>query len=183
MTIALCLLVALFVGDAAAARPQFFVFDNGVGRGSWTPEQQAKTVKELGYDGISYNYTNPEDLARWQKALGEQGLKLFGLYVYTWFDKSPQYDPRLPEAIKLLKGTDTVLWITIREAQVKGDHDAEAVDAGAADRRPRAGERRARRAVRPRRTSTSRTAPMPRASPRRPSGPTSGPASTCATSS
>ena len=58
---------------ASAARPQFFVFDNGVGSGSWTPEQQAKTVKELGYDGISYNYTTPEDLVAWQKALGAQG--------------------------------------------------------------------------------------------------------------
>jgi sugar phosphate isomerase/epimerase len=124
---ALCLLVLILEGDAAAARPQFFVFDNGVGRGSWTPEQQAKTVKELGYDGISYNYTTPEDLAKWQKALGDQGLKLFGLYVYTWFDKTPNYDPRLPEAIRMLKGSDTVLWITVREAQVKGDHDAEAV--------------------------------------------------------
>ena len=123
--------LVLVVAAQAFAQPdvdnRFFVFDNGVGRGSWTPEQQARTVKELGYDGISYNYTNPEDLAAWQKALGAQGLKLFGLYVYTWFDKVPNYDARLPEAIKLLKGTETVLWITVREAQVKGDHDAEAV--------------------------------------------------------
>jgi sugar phosphate isomerase/epimerase len=126
-----------------SARPQFFVFDNGVGRGSWTPEQQARTVKELGYDGISYNYTTPEDLAAWQKALGARGLKLFGLYVYTWFDKVPNYDARLPEAIELLKGTDTVLWITVREAQVKGDHDTEAVALvqGIADLAARSGVR------------------------------------------
>jgi len=45
--------------SAALPAPEFFVFDNGVGRGKWTPEEQAKTLKELGYDGISYNYTNP----------------------------------------------------------------------------------------------------------------------------
>jgi sugar phosphate isomerase/epimerase len=126
--VVLCLLLPTVTGGAALARPQFFVFDNGVGRGSWTPEQQATTVKQLGYDGISYNYTTPEDLAKWQKALGDQGLRLFGLYVYTWFDKAPKYDPRLPDAIRMLKGTGTVLWITVREAQVKGDHDAEAVE-------------------------------------------------------
>ena len=114
LILASALLLGLVV-PAFADRPQFFVFDNGVGRGSWTPEQQASTVKELGYDGISYNYTTPEDLIAWQKALGARGLKLFGLYVYTWFDKVPNYDPRLPEAIALLKGTDTVLWITVRE--------------------------------------------------------------------
>ena len=65
--LALGLLLASAAG-AFAARPEFFVFDNGVGRGSWTPDQQAQTLKELGYDGISYNYTTPEDLARWQKA-------------------------------------------------------------------------------------------------------------------
>ena len=66
----LALLMLLAWTHAEAARPEFFVFDNGVGRGSWTPTQQAQTLKELGYDGISYNYTTPEDLAAWQKAFG-----------------------------------------------------------------------------------------------------------------
>jgi sugar phosphate isomerase/epimerase len=111
----------------AWARPQFFVFDNGVGRGSWTPEQQAQTLKELGYDGISYNYTTPEDLARWQKAFSAVGLKIYGLYVHTYLD-TEAFDARLPEAIRMLKGSDTVVWITVRESKVKGDHDARAVD-------------------------------------------------------
>ncbi|MCU0785775.1 MAG: hypothetical protein MUF81_17375 [Verrucomicrobia bacterium] len=51
---------------AAPVTPELFVFDNGVGRGQWTPEQQAATIKELGYAGISYNYTSPEDLVAWQ---------------------------------------------------------------------------------------------------------------------
>jgi sugar phosphate isomerase/epimerase len=109
-----------------AARPEFYVFDNGAGRGSWTPEQQARTLKELGYDGISYNYTTPEDLARWQRAFAAVGLKIYGLYVHTYIDAEP-FDARLPEAIAMLKGTDTVVWITVRESKVKGDHDARAV--------------------------------------------------------
>jgi sugar phosphate isomerase/epimerase len=119
--------VWLISAAAFGAVPEFFVLDNGVGRGSWTPEQQAKTLKELGYDGIGYNYTKPADLAQWQSAFKAQGLKIYSLYVYTFIDKPAQYDPGLKEAIKMLKGTDTVIWMTLRETTVKGDHDAEAV--------------------------------------------------------
>ena len=85
--LALALLLSS-AGGAFAARPEFFVFDNGVGRGSWTPAQQAHTLKELGYDGISYNYTTPEDLARWQKHFAAAGLKIYGLYVHTYIDRA-----------------------------------------------------------------------------------------------
>ena len=121
-------LVLLLLSSPASAKPEFYVFDNGVGRGSWTPEQQAKTLKDLGYDGISYNYTTPEDLAHWQKAFGAVGLKIYGLYVHTFIDTPEPFDARLPEAIRLLKGTDTVVWITVRESKIKGDHDARAVE-------------------------------------------------------
>ena len=78
--------------EASAPRPEFFVFDNGAGRGSWTPDQQAQTLKDLGYDGISYNYTTPEDLARWQKAFAAVGLKIYGLYLYTYIDRAEAFD-------------------------------------------------------------------------------------------
>ncbi len=125
--VALAFALVLLLAPLAVARPEFFVFDNGAGRGSWTPEQQAQTLKALGYDGISYNYTTPEELARWQKAFAAVGLKIYGLYVHTYID-TEAFDPRLPEAIRLLKGTDTVLWITVRESKVTGNHDARAVD-------------------------------------------------------
>ena len=125
---ALSVAVLLLLGARTAqARPEFFVFDNGVGRGSWTPEQQARTLKELGYDGISYNYTTPEDLAKWQQAFGAVGLKIYGLYVHTSVDAPAPYDARLPEAIRLLKNTPTVLWITVQKPKTPGDHEARAV--------------------------------------------------------
>ena len=120
------LVAGMLLSGSALAAPEFFVLDNGVGRGSWTPEQQAKTLKELGYDGIGYNYTKPADLAAWQKALKAQGLKLYGLYVYTFIDQPVHYDPAFQEAIRMLKGSDTIIWMTLRETAVKGDHDAEA---------------------------------------------------------
>jgi sugar phosphate isomerase/epimerase len=112
---------------AAPPAPEFFVFDNGVGRGKWTPEEQAKTLKELGYAGISYNYTNPKDLALWQQECRKQGVKIYGLYVYTYLDRTNHFDPAFKDAIKLLKGTDTVIWMTVMKPAKKGDHDAEAV--------------------------------------------------------
>ncbi len=125
--LALALLALVLLGRSAAAAPPVFVFDNGVGRGAWTPEQQAGTLKELGYDGISYNYTTPEDLAQWQKVFAAHGLRIFGLYVHTQIDGQQPFDPRLPEAIRLLEGTDTVLWITVRESKEPGNRDAQAV--------------------------------------------------------
>lgn len=120
-------LALLAAAPAAAAEPEFFVFDNGVGRGSWTPEQQAGTLAELGYDGISYNYTTPEDLARWQQAFTARGLKIYGLYVHTSLDGPAPFDARLPEAVARLEGTGTVLWITVRESSQPGNHDDRAV--------------------------------------------------------
>jgi len=76
---------------AAASVPEFFPLDNGVGRGAWTPTQQATCVQELGFDGIGYNYTKPEDLAAWLKALSPRGLKLYSLYFGITLDRG-DYD-------------------------------------------------------------------------------------------
>jgi sugar phosphate isomerase/epimerase len=105
-----------------------FAFDNAVGRGKWTPEQQIRTLKELGYDGISYNYTNPKDLAVWIETCSKHGIKLQGLYVHTFPDQDPPYDPAFKEAIPLLKGTGCVIWMTLREGRDKTrNHDKESV--------------------------------------------------------
>jgi sugar phosphate isomerase/epimerase len=120
--VAATLLAAAAAGAEPAAWP-FFAFDNGVGRGQWEPARQAATLKELGYDGICYNYTNNKDLAAWQQAFAAAGLKIFGLYVHTFPDKAEAYAPALREAIGMLKGSDTILWITFREAKVKADYD------------------------------------------------------------
>jgi sugar phosphate isomerase/epimerase len=117
-------LVALWLllsaGFTMAQPPELFAFDNAVGRGKWTPDEQARTLRELGYAGISYNYTNPKDLAAWQRAFAAQSLKIYGLYVHTFPDGEQPYDPALREAINLLKGSDTVIWMTLREVKDKG---------------------------------------------------------------
>ena len=98
---------------AKAGGGKFFVFDNGVGRGKWTPQEQASVLKELGFDGISYNYTNNEELEKRIEAFKAVNLKIFGLYCGAKLDKPQQYDPKLKEAFKILKGSDTVIWWTV----------------------------------------------------------------------
>lgn len=112
----------------APANWPFFAFDNGVGRGKWPPEKQAATLKALGYDGISYNYTNNADLETWTRVYREAGLTIFALYIHTFPEKAAEpWSPALRDAISLLKGSQTALWITFREAKVKGDYDEASV--------------------------------------------------------
>lgn len=115
-------------GVAQGGSPALFAFDNAVGRGKWTPEQQASTLKEFGYSGISYNYTKPADLAVWLKTFKAHDLKIYGLYVHTFPDREQPYDTAFKEAIKMLKGTDTIIWMTLREVKDKRrNYDVEAV--------------------------------------------------------
>ncbi|MBU4461258.1 MAG: hypothetical protein KJ579_11865, partial [Verrucomicrobia bacterium] len=97
------LLAALLAaGMAHAVEWEFFAFDNGVGRGVWPPEKQAATLKELGYDGCSYNYTDNKDLASWIRVYREKGLKIYGLYFPVAPERSPAWNPAIGEAIAML---------------------------------------------------------------------------------
>lgn len=107
--------------DLLAAEPEvsnagpccpFFAFDNGTGRGVVAPVQQAKMLKELGYDGIGYTGTDaiPEML----DALDRYDLKMFSTYVRADVgEKKASFDPGLPEAIKQLSGRNTALWLFV----------------------------------------------------------------------
>ncbi len=111
-----CALASALVGAAASAAPaewEFYAFDNGVGRGKWPAEKQAATLKALGYDGCSYNYTNNKDLETWIRVYREAGLKIYGLYFPVAPEKTPAWNPAINEAIAMLKGSETVLWITV----------------------------------------------------------------------
>lgn len=120
---------------ALAGGSGLFAFDNAVGgyyshRGGepWPPVQQARTLKELGYDGISYNYTNPADIATWVEVCRKHEIKFQGLYVNMFPDREPAVDPAFMAAIPLLKGTDCVIWLNVRPAKDKRrNHDEAAV--------------------------------------------------------
>ena len=118
--LAAALLPASLRAEEKALWP-FFAFDNGVGRGRWTPAEQAATLKELRYDGISYNYTNNRDLAERIRAFRQSGLKIFAMYCPVRLPAG--YDPSLKEAIRMLKGSDTMLWMTMGGGRPGADDD------------------------------------------------------------
>lgn len=118
-------------GAGQGGGPPFFVLSNGVEDAKHaTPEAQAATLKELGYDGIGPSGTKgiPEML----RALDAQGLKMYALYVGANLDPDqPKYEPGLPEAIQQLKGRETFIWLYICSARHKPsseDGDPRAVE-------------------------------------------------------
>ena len=123
--IVLCLAPkALPADEPAAAVNPFFAFDNGTGRGQVPIDEQARLLKELGYDGIGYTGTGsiPETLA----ALDAHGLTMFSTYVQAHVDADkPPYDAGLPKAIEQLKGRETILWLFVLGGRPSSDEQDE----------------------------------------------------------
>ena len=97
-----------------------FAFDNGVGRGTLSPEQQANILAELGYGGIAYSGTKniPEMLA----ALDKHGLKMASTYVGVQLGpEQSSYEAGLPEAIEQLKGRGTLIWLYLQGGEPSSD--------------------------------------------------------------
>jgi sugar phosphate isomerase/epimerase len=123
----LMLISAPGVSAEKAAVWPFFAFDNGVGRGTWPPSKQAETVKLLGYDGIHYNYTNPKDFAIKIAACKSAGVPIKAMYIYSFVNKpGASYDPGIKDVIRMLKGTETIIWLTLRDGK-PGQQDNDAV--------------------------------------------------------
>lgn len=125
-----CLVAAcsqpLAAGEGQAAVWPFFPFDNGVGRGVWPAPKQAEIVKSLGYDGIHYNYTNPKDFASKIAACKAANVPIKAMYIYTFVNKpGSAYDPGIRDVIRMLKGSGTMIWMTLREGE-RGQQDSDA---------------------------------------------------------
>lgn len=120
-------LASLAHSSAAEETPwPFFAFDNGVGRGVWSATRQAETVKNLGYDGIHFNYINPKDFATKLAACRAADVPIHAVYIYTFVDQpGKSYDPGIKEMIRSLKGSESIIWMTLRDG-VRGKQDAEA---------------------------------------------------------
>jgi len=84
----------------------FFVFDNGLG-GIQDPP---KVFKQLGYAGMGASGLKIGGLVKQYQA---EGLRVFSTYVGCRIDATPAYDPQLKQALRELKGTDVILWLTV----------------------------------------------------------------------
>ncbi len=116
MTLMLCVISVTtlgIAGEKSEASFPMFAFDNYMSTGKYTSnEVRAETLKELGYDGMSYHGT--KGITETTEIFEKVGLKLFITYLGINIDAekpAQQYDPNLKETIKRLKGTDTMLWL------------------------------------------------------------------------
>jgi len=108
---------------AHAADAPLFVFDNGVGRGALSIEEQAELAKRTGYAGIFYSGT--KDIPELLAAHRARGLKVPGIYTgMNLSDAKPGYDPGLPEAIRQLRGTGALITFTVNGKAADGDDKA-----------------------------------------------------------
>ena len=131
--------------EPAEANP-FFAMDTGTKDAKHKkPEEQVEMLKKLRYDGIGY--TGCKGLAEMLEELDKNGLRLFTVYLDVSIDAGrKQYDPKLEEAIKILKGRNTILWLCMKSRKHKpsspeGDENAVEIIREIADMADKAGLR------------------------------------------
>ncbi|MEC9036224.1 MAG: family 16 glycoside hydrolase [Verrucomicrobiota bacterium] len=113
--------------DKVKTRPPLFAFHNGVHFD--TAKEKAKTLKELGYDGIGSAYLKTkEPIKERLSTYKESGIKIFSFYVGGKLKRDGHsYDPAISELIRELKGTDTVIELYV-QGDKKNNTDEEAVN-------------------------------------------------------
>ncbi len=98
---------------APAGPNPFFAMDTATKDPNHTTAgQQAQMLKELGYPGIGPGYAGAGPLTEMLKELDSRDLQLFAIYTGINIDSGAQpYDPSLKEAMNLLEGRNTILWV------------------------------------------------------------------------
>jgi sugar phosphate isomerase/epimerase len=118
---------------APAGPNPFFAMDTATRDASHkTAEEQVKMLKDLGYPGIGPGYGGVAPLAEMLQMLDEKDLQLFAVYAGINIDPGGSaYDPSLKEALKVLEGRNTILWLFAQSKEHKPsaqEGDARAVE-------------------------------------------------------
>jgi sugar phosphate isomerase/epimerase len=103
---------------APVETPDFFSFNSATRDKGLNPDQRAALLKKLGYDGMEYNGFN--GLKEIVDALDTHGLRLFTIYTPVNLDEGqPKYDPKLKEALEIIKDRDVVLELHVHSTKYK----------------------------------------------------------------
>ncbi|WP_020530075.1 sugar phosphate isomerase/epimerase family protein [Flexithrix dorotheae] len=97
----------------------FFSFNTGIKSGGYeTLEEQAKLLKDLGYDGVEKE--GIDGFSAMQKAIENEGLNIYTNYIRVDLDNEPQpYDPRIEEIFKMVEGKPTMIWLHVVSKKYK----------------------------------------------------------------
>ncbi len=94
-----------------------------------TAKEQVEMVKELGYAGIGC--TAGKELGGMLEELDKNDLRMFAVYLGANIDADqPSYGPELKEAIEVLKGSNSILWLFVQSKKLRpstAEGDARAV--------------------------------------------------------
>lgn len=93
--------------ESRSFSPAFYAFENGVSFGSL--DEDAKTLRDLGYAGISQTFSGGEKLAQRIAAFDKAGMKVLSVYLNVGDT------PIAAELIKPLANRDALIEITVRK--------------------------------------------------------------------
>jgi len=116
-----CLLAMLVVPAFAEepARPDlvnpFYAMDTAFQRPGLSADQQFDLVKELGYSGIAWTETSPEQAVAAAERAEKRGLMMFAIYCQAGVtpDGKLTHSPQLTKLMEALKGHGTIIWLHI----------------------------------------------------------------------
>ena len=93
----------------------FYAIYTAFDRPGLTLDQQFDLVKQLGFAGIAWTETAPEQAKATAEQLAKRGLKMHAIYCAA--SVTPEGDlkhsPNLPELMQVLKGHGTIVWLHI----------------------------------------------------------------------
>jgi len=97
----------------------FFAFDNAAqDEKHKTAKEQVEMVRELGYAGIGGRAG--KGLKEMLEELDKNDLRMFAVYLGANIDTDQKsYGPELKEAIELLKGSNSILWLFMQSKKLK----------------------------------------------------------------
>jgi sugar phosphate isomerase/epimerase len=77
--------------------------------------QQLDLVKDLGYAGISWTETSPEEAKKVAEEAEKRGLRMYAIYCSASITAQGDltYAPHLPRLMEALKGHGTIIWLHI----------------------------------------------------------------------
>lgn len=121
----ICFCVAVLCLNTVSARQgapanPFYAMDTNIW--SWqdrTPEQVAKLLKDLGYDG--YGHGGTQNIDEYLAALDAQGLGLFSTYVGMNLDAEVKVPPAVADVFRKFKGRNAMLWLFVQSRKYAGD--------------------------------------------------------------
>lgn len=93
----------------------FYAMDTAFQRGGLSTEQQLDLVKELGYAGMAWTETSPEQAAQAADQAEKRGLKMVAIYCQANVTPDGQlmHSPQLTKLMEALKGRGTIIWLHI----------------------------------------------------------------------